>query len=133
MAVKMSEVVAAVREIAAERPDVKYDVVEGAGCLYSAGRCSDGSVGCIVGQALVKCGFDVAPLDTSDDENDGGIKTAGFACRHIGVETDDFEAANWLDNAQHWQDSGHPWGDAVKFADGELELDEDDDSWEDEL
>ena len=46
---KLDELVAEVRSIASDRGEVTYP--DGP-CFYDKGECSDGSVGCVFGQAL---------------------------------------------------------------------------------
>lgn len=93
---------AAVREFAQLFPDVKYDSSAN-DCLYSP--VGDNVLGCIVGAALGKLGFDTKEID---DCNRGGA-SVDMIIPH---------ASRWLRRVQSAQDGGgHTWADAVYEAD----------------
>lgn len=89
-----------VRKIAKERPDVKYGMPESGTCSYDEGVCSDGSVGCIFGQAAKLLG---EPL---------------YGSREITDYYDD----DWCLLVQTYQDKGRSWGEAVRQADMEISV-----------
>lgn len=109
----VEQVCAEVRRLAAESPDCKYPY--GKGCFYTRGECTNGSTGCIVGQAFRRMGLDCASLDSSDRHT----PSAGMACLNLGLEDTAIKGANavWLSTVQAFQDSGHTWGQAVADAD----------------
>ena len=96
-----------VREYAKTRPDVTY-TKKGEFCQNFTGKCSDGSIGCIVGQALVECGF-VKTTQDQDQWNDAAI--AGCYIVDPDDDADEFE---FLDFMQELQDNGSTWGQALE-------------------
>lgn len=104
----VSDLIAKVREIAAERGDVTYCYEEA--CCYASGECSDGSIGCVFGQAFAALGIDPASFD------DSPIPTIGHIIRrsrHAG------EQLAWCERVQERQDAGYTWGEAVSIANAE--------------
>lgn len=115
----LKSLVAAVRSLAEASPDNIYcpEIVDvggnGRNCFYSKGDCSDGSKGCIIGQALVKLGFDVARLDDNPPNVEGLL--AGWR-DYAEIENDTSELQCWLAEVQESQDLGETWGQAVTRA-----------------
>jgi hypothetical protein len=105
---QMCDVVKEVKKLAAEKPMNKYHKPPGVAmiCSYHRGRCTDGSVGCIFGQVLVRLGHPIG--------GDGGI---AHMLSMMGLDLFD-EASDWCQDVQKYQDSGMEWGDAVKRASG---------------
>ena len=92
---------AAVREFAQLFPDVKYDS-GGIYCRYAP--VGDNVLGCIVGAALGKLGFDTKQIDDQSPR-----ATVDIIIPH---------ASLWLQRVQRNQDGGgHTWADAVYEAD----------------
>jgi hypothetical protein len=97
-----------VRKVANESKTTKYLPLEGPGglCHYDKGACTNGSRGCIVGQAWRRVWKGEATLATViasalfDLDDDGG-----------------WQILRWLDVVQEQQDQGATWGDAVASAD----------------
>ena len=138
--VTLEQLEAAVREIAAERPDFVYTKqparqgydCEGSECSYvSAGISVDHQgEGCIVGQALMRIGFDKELLA----EIQGGVAQdiRDFLAHPVFQER--FEGLSqienlhdprnhrlrWLSRVQGAQDTGSSWEEAVKEADRAL-------------
>lgn len=118
------QLVAKVREIVSLRPGVKYKPDEvrdpdnpgHVSCLYGKGTCSDGSEGCIFGQALVALGVDRGSLD--DGEILGEISEV--------LDSLDIADNNGMDEwcmvVQKRQDEGKSWGEAVAIADEKFPL-----------
>lgn len=107
-----TELEAEVRKLAAEHPDNIYTKpnAQGAGCFYGKGTCTDGSCGCIVGQALARLGVSVLELD---------VKLIGYVpevMSHLCI-SDPKKRQSWLFNVQRRQDLGKTWGEAVEWAD----------------
>ena len=100
---KLDLLIAAVREIAGERPEVTYPV---AGCFYDCGVCTDGTIGCLIGQGLQAIGW--KPYEDNEFNGIGSI---------LGREGYDGPKVFWLESAQSRQDGGGCWGDCVEFAD----------------
>lgn len=101
--------VTAVRQLAADCPDCKYIRPAIGSCSYSKGQCTNGSVGCIIGQALAALGIDVSALDTN------GVMNARTVLTRLGGFDD--AAIEWADGVQGKQDNGATWVEAIKFAD----------------
>jgi len=88
---------------------------------YSEGVCSNGSVGCVVGQSMTKAGLE-HPVH---DEYDFGELIGGQS--HEVRSTSQFDngpfrlfgaAASWIASIQDKQDEGQTWGEALAYADG---------------
>jgi hypothetical protein len=112
----VERLVVAVREVAAEKPDLVYSAPYG-GCAYVA----DGQPSCIVGHAAWRLGLIDGSLESDDGINSSGVTTL---LRHLGVlPNNDLDygepgyAREFLDAVQEKQDEGVPWGDAVEIAD----------------
>lgn len=109
----MGRAVELLKEVAEERPDFVYAPPNDQGaCVYV----HEGEPSCIVGHVLVRMGVPTEHLDFDVPDN---IPTAiGLLSRLeetglVDVNSDD---AWVLERAQREQDSGVPWGKAVKMA-----------------
>jgi len=99
-----------VRRLAEEHPDNVYNKPDGIGpCVYGSGTCTDGSVGCIVGQGLKAMGVDPVALDEYVGEEPSGIDDI---LDDAGLARDP-----WLSDVQAAQDEGRTWARAVRYAD----------------
>jgi hypothetical protein len=107
-----------VRNIANERPDVTYQNED---CMYDTGKCSDGTVGCLIGQALTRLDIDPAFLDRGSDTPD----IASIIDREIYFEDCDDTNISWLANVQSYQDEGLSWREAIRLSDEHLLEDND--------
>lgn len=104
-----------VKEYGEKRPDVRYaaatdqlDDDQIHTCEYDRGNCTDGTVGCIVGQAWQELGFGTIPAK-------GQIASGQFGT--FGV--DGYEASKilrFLDVVQEQQDQDEQWGTAIERA-----------------
>lgn len=100
----IEKLVTMVRAIAFARPETYYLEKK---CQYAIGKCSDGTVGCLFGQAFkelkVKRNFGAnAGISLVIDKLD-------VACsRH---------QREWCSYVQHYQDHRNTWGDAIHMAD----------------
>ena len=107
--VSLIQLARTVRKIASDRPDVKY-MAQG-NCMYDTGACSDGSVGCIFGQAINQLGlkvphnFEGCSINMVLEE----INTVKYS--------DQTKKMQWLDIVQASQDVGMSWAAAVSKAD----------------
>lgn len=113
--VTLKQVVSAVRELAAARPDTIYNRTGMGRCEYAAGECSDGSVGCLFGQALKSLGIEPWKL------RDQGGNRISFALGDLGIipVADKFEDPDvrWCARVQRSQDGGSNWKMAIVYAD----------------
>jgi hypothetical protein len=116
----LDDVVAKVREVAAERPTYVYNN-EGmseytSSCFYRHGENRD-RPGCIVGQALDRLGY-VVPTVME------GSHATSVLHEIFGVPSDsEIEAkVRWVRNVQRAQDAGRSWAQAVKRADSCVHL-----------
>lgn len=113
----MNAFVEIVRRLATENPYNVYHCLEGVGCKYSAGTCTNGAVGCIIGQALLASGVSFEELQTIDDRNHKTVK--GLNAREVVAELKlcNVDEAEWCQAVQSNQDCGLAWGRAVELAD----------------
>lgn len=109
--VTIDDLIAAVRQLAAEHPDNVYHKPLGhgwsTGCSYNNGLCDDGSEGCIFGQAFRRIGVDTSQMTTFI-----GVELA----RAFGERPVD-EKMTWCAAVQARQDGGATWSSAVASAD----------------
>lgn len=106
--IKVSDLWAEVKKVAAEQPDYVYPEQY---CQYQY----DGKPSCIVGRALHRLGVPVESLAVLDAANLHGGVTAGDLPDQFPdlVEADSESALIALVEAQEAQDSRIPWGEAV--------------------
>lgn len=120
----VEQIIKKVRELAAASPDNKYHATpESIICMYHAGKCDDGTEGCIVGQACIALGlvnkYDLMfyYLDNGQFYNDS--MTVGQLLKNLGIDL--YIKDYWLVKVQVAQDKGKSWSDAIKYADACLE------------
>jgi hypothetical protein len=122
MTTTLSELVAQVRRLAADRPDNVYQPeLVGAGhrCSYLDGRCTDGTLGCLVGQAFRAAGL------TADELQPVNRLAICEALEHLlRQDIDCLQGAHiaWLMSVQNAQDEGARWREAIEVADREVLL-----------
>lgn len=116
--IQLTALVAKVKELAQASPDNRYSKpmeilsrVECTACSNIRGLCTNGSEGCIIGQALLALGVDRAIL--ADHEHD--------SVRNLLRATSDLYDKNtvemeWLVHVQLNQDGGLAWSYAVQEA-----------------
>ena len=112
MKVSVKKFAAAIREMAQKFTEVKYLGYGGedCDCFYDSGNCSNGSVGCLLGQAAKQFGLELI-----------GSNPIGFIFKdEFYFERDDPAGEWWAKSVQKWQDFSNPWGVCVKLADHEL-------------
>ncbi len=105
----VEELVAKVREIAKSRPDTIYYGTE-QGCEYNAGLCSDGSIGCLFGQAMKELGETYL-------EYGGFIDSVLCRRDNLNIAKHGDVKVSWCLKVQNNQDSGTDWGTCIKSAD----------------
>lgn len=114
MGATIDDLVREVRRLATEKPENVYL----GRFSYVSGECSDGSVGCIVGQAFRAIGIDPAKYDSFCGQgiaaNAGRAAADAFAISDIDIRC---SKAHWLRSVQGSQDRGDTWSAAVAFAD----------------
>jgi hypothetical protein len=103
--------IAAVREIAAERPDHVYDSESDEGCVYID---KDGNPSCIIGHAGYKLALITREPQGCWDSTD--ICAVSYELRWS-LSNDELR---WLSAVQTHQDRGVSWGAAVELADAEV-------------
>lgn len=122
----VSDIIAEVRKVVKERPDVYYNP-DGI-CKYSSGACSDGSIGCIFGQVFTNLGIDAKKFDEyptpegiSPTIYGGKTYVPGIDCilRHE-FNCEEILELEWCGTVQNGQDGGLSWKEAVLEADREL-------------
>ena len=117
MAFTVADVIEQVRALAAERPEFVYrststDDGDHPSCSYVTG--ADGQ-GCIIGQALMRLGVEEERLADLEDSIPGGMGADTLLFRLLGRGY--AEGEMWISAVQASQDTGIPWGKAVKIAD----------------
>ena len=106
--IKVSDLWAEVKRVAAERPDYVYQEQY---CQYQHG----GKPSCIVGHALYRLGMPVSVLAEIDSAHgEGGICASGLPGERPDLFVDDSAPDLFaLAQAQEAQDNRLPWGEAV--------------------
>lgn len=119
----VSDIIAEVRKIVKERPDVYYNP-DGM-CKYSEGVCSDGSIGCIFGQAFTNLGINAKKFDQYPvpegmlNYGKNYIPGIDHILRHE-FNCEDILELEWCGTVQNGQDGNLSWKEAVLEADREL-------------
>lgn len=113
----IENLVAKVREIATERPNTVY---LHRSCEYSVGECSDGTTGCLLGQALRTLGYTVRDLRRLDELR---VSSVDVALKKL-LKTYELplKKLRWLRRVQDAQDIEVAWREAVEAADQEAPL-----------
>lgn len=108
----VEKLVAAVREVAAEKPDHVYQTPANGTCAYVL----DGQPSCIVGQAAWRLGLIDGSFEKHIEENTAGVTTF---LRYLGaaMDEDNEYEREFLDAVQEKQDQEVAWGEAVELAD----------------
>ena len=101
-------------ELAAEKPDYVYEKDRGETCTYST---KDGKPSCIIGHVIYRLDPEVFQ-NLVELENDG--EAIGIGDLPWAYQFRDFEITA-MERAQTRQDTGEPWGYAVKAFDEVLE------------
>jgi hypothetical protein len=100
------DLIVAVRNLAKAHPDNIYQPsLLGKQCFYDKGWCTDGSVGCIFGQALV--GLDILVT---------GSREIYVVSNELFSDADRL-TRDWCQAVQTAQDASKTWGEAVSCAD----------------
>ena len=125
MTITLKSLVEEVRNLAAQRPNDRYEGVDGASCFYTLGTsfdstCTPTGAGCIIGQAYVSLGG-VFPDNILEEEGEG-LESHGIrdALQYLDVDCESDYAdylTGWLVEVQGAQDGGTTWGRAVSIAD----------------
>lgn len=103
-------IIKAIQALVAKSPDNVYDGGDG-NCYYARGVCTDGSIGCIIGQALLAEGYSQYEVEKFDNQTNG--LTALDVLRRL--EYDENEA-KFAQLCQESQDRGEKWVDAFDNA-----------------
>lgn len=104
----------AVRGLANRWPNNRYRIPPGdENCSYTRGNCSNGSRGCIVGQAELRA-FG-RPGSTYQIRAQGGIRISAIVGKVAGKPL--AAIIGWLEVVQSNQDVGMTWGAAIERAD----------------
>lgn len=112
---KLDSLVAAVRKLAQDAPANRYTrAVNDRVCSYDRGSCTNGSIGCLIGQAL-------HVLDYRTDGVTGGIRSVVRVLLGVPYEESTsrstVSAVHWLDVVQMNQDRGDTWSHCIEVAD----------------
>lgn len=105
-----------IRKLADESPACKYErPTKGfaGACFYTKGVCTNGSEGCIIGQALAKLGH----IEKLVEFDECGGKNAEAAIHALGLTISETDV-QWCSRVQRAQDGGRCWGYAVGYAEG---------------
>lgn len=102
-----------VRRLAKEAPNNIYTMDNASqSCSYTKGICSDGSIGCIFGQAIKAIGLANTPALLY-----GKDTTSIRELLQEIIGRPSFYFVMWCEKVQNAQDSLHPWARAIKIAD----------------
>ena len=106
--IKVSDLWAEVKKVAAERPDYVYSEEP---CQYQY----DGKPSCIVGHALHRLGVSIEALEALDAAQEGGGVPASGLPSYLPILVEEGSRSALLSvcEAQEAQDDGIPWGEAV--------------------
>lgn len=107
--ITIEQLIDRVKEIAKHRQDNKYVVGQFARCYYTKGNCSDGSCGCIFGQALVSLDPN---LKTTLVALDNYPTPIAILLLKLGITGSDAQL-EWCAQVQRLQDSGDLWGKCI--------------------
>lgn len=113
----LSKLVARVRALAAAAPENVYQKYNGRSCSYTHGECSNGTLGCILGQAMAAEGIDTHSIgEGAFDEVVSSLpKLFGYDTAEQAMGSAQYE---WLKAVQEAQDGGATWAEAVGRTDG---------------
>ncbi len=104
----VKDIIQEVRRLAKESPDNKYENIDG--CFYSQGMCTNGSIGCMFGQAFKNLGIKIP--DNLDRSGIVGVLSE--------LKLSEFnDHSMWCLDVQKLQDTRTTWGEAVSTADQE--------------
>lgn len=113
----LKKVVEAVRKLAKESPKNQYVYSP---CQYTQGFCTNGSTGCIIGQALMNLGYEETLWEidkVANEMNFLATYTEGYF--EFDPSSKEFE---WLEEVQSHQDSRVDWGSCIEMADDQHPL-----------
>lgn len=110
----IDQIIATVRKLAADSPNNVYSRPGGIDsvCKYFSGKCSNGSTGCIFGQAFLELELDI----DEDIDEDFGMGIVALLDIELNIE-EEYHKKNWCDKVQRVQDSELSWSEAIKRAD----------------
>ena len=111
--IKVSDLWAEVKEVAAENPDFVYRSIGGK-CVYE----SDGEPSCLVGHALFRLGVPASQVASFNECGAIGLVIDANASvfGEMRADADEWEYRELLAMAQAYQDGQLPWGQAVAHA-----------------
>lgn len=102
---RVTQLIAKVRELAKERPDNKYLAKP---CFYLKGGCSDNTIGCIFGQALVALGYSFGEF--------GAMNIDILLEKRLGFSLT-LKQRSWICRVQLHQDADKTWAQSIQEAD----------------
>ncbi len=107
-----SQLAEAVRLVAKENRNFQYDA-DTMGIAHSCVYFRDGEPSCIVGHGLSRLGLTIDDIDGLNESSD-----VYDLAEYLGLPFD--RSLNFLFHVQSAQDSGKPWGEAVRSADSRV-------------
>jgi hypothetical protein len=109
---KFNEIIPAMRALIAQSPDNVYVPPGGPGqsCHYREGVCTNGTIGCVVGQLFGGAIEDGVPISVVVDRIARAYDTPVDADRVTFI-------SKWLRTIQEGQDAGMDWGAALTRSD----------------
>lgn len=125
--ITIQQVVAKVRELAAENPDFVYRPTPGGdfhmSCAYVHDEDGTLKPGCIVGAAVIALGVDPKRIVDNRWNTEGAVSLLsrlGILGPNPYGDGVDGPLKSWLDKVQMRQDDRNPWSEAVRRADLDL-------------
>ena len=117
--IKSEDLIQQVRQLAQDAPTNLYEGnKDKMGCSYVKGPCSNGSVGCIIGQALILCDESLTEYLSHEDRSTKQFELLHDIMFEDGMIELSLEDIEWIGDVQSRQDDGETWGDAVSKTDG---------------
>ena len=112
---KLDQIYNKVIEICKERPNTSY---ENDICYYTRGKCSDGSFGCLIGQAILAL-FPEDRLQLQENERvTAKVLLENYMDKNE-VDTDEAsDKIRTLNHIQQYQDNKHSWGKCLEMEFG---------------
>jgi hypothetical protein len=117
--IKSEDLIQNVRQLANDAPYNTYEGNKnGYGCCYAKGECSDGSIGCIIGQAMITCDESITEYISDPARQSKQFELLWDDMCETNLMEMSREEMNWCSKVQGLQDDGVAWQEAVSQADG---------------
>ena len=117
--INSQDLIQTVRQLANDNPTNCYEGnKDGQGCCYARGKCSNGTIGCILGQAMIACDHEVTEYISDKERQTKQFELLYESMINEGLIEMSRQDMIWCSEVQKYQDDGETWADAVAYADG---------------